>query len=410
MQHVDLICLAYNPWSRMWKRNQQIVWGLSQEPWIRKVLFINPGAWCSRLLLNPLRSLDLVERSGWSAVVPRTVSSKITVCTPLHLPLAGRVGWLGRAQRRLTESIIWRRASEPFILLVNRPEEPGAPLMVELSNRAVLRVFDWSDDFETFAESEDQRSAIRGVCEHHLRSSDVTLAVNDRLGERARAVSASAHVVRNGTDVRNFGRVLSGNVKLPRSLRGLPRPIIGYIGYRVRERLDLDLIDFLAKARPGWSFVFVGPKVGEEPLKAILRRRLNVRVVGPVDYFDLPSFVAAFDACVLPNRINAHTAGNDPIKVYDYLGAGKPVVSTAVAGVEPFGGLVEIAESGAPFLDSIERVIATDSPDGRGRRQRAARVHSWEQRTRAVANILCDALAAKGLMPGRGPDAFEAHR
>src|SRR6267142_1290958 len=95
MAPLDLICLGYNPWSRMWKRNQQIVWGLSQEGWIGKVLFLNPEVWAARL------------RQG----------------------------------------VVNRRISEPFILLVNRPADPDDPIVADLWRRAALRVFDWSDDF-----------------------------------------------------------------------------------------------------------------------------------------------------------------------------------------------------------------------------------------------------------------------
>jgi len=70
-------------------------------------------------------------------------------------------------------------------------------------------------------------------------------------------------------------------------MRGHARPVIGYMGYRVKDRLDLALIDFLAASRPDWSFVFVGPKVGEEPLEELLETRPNIRVVGPVDYTKL---------------------------------------------------------------------------------------------------------------------------
>jgi glycosyltransferase involved in cell wall biosynthesis len=399
---IDLVCLGYNPWSRMWKRNQQIVWGLSQEPWIGRVVFVNPDVWAAGLLLSPRRALNLVGRSNWKAVVPRAVAPKITVCTPLHLPLAGRLAWLRRTETRLTRGIIDRRIAGPVVLLVNRPADPNTPLVSDLWRRAVLRVFDWSDDFESFSHDDAERAATRAVCEHYVRACDVTFAVNDRLGARARAAgSPSAHVITNGTDVRNFQRALPGGVEIARPLRGLRRPVVGYIGYRVRDRLDLDLIDFLARARPDWSFVFVGPAVGDEPLAEILAVRPNVRVIPAVDYFALPAYLAAFDACVLPNRVNIHTAGNDPIKIYDYLAAGKPIVSTAVSGADRFGELVQIAASGAPFLQALDRALATDSPELRERRHQAAQAHSWEARTRVAAGVIREALAARGVPTGR---------
>lgn len=389
----------------MWKRNQQLMWGLANEAWIGNVLFLNPAVWGSNLLVDPRRSFDLLGRSRLRAIVPRRVSPKVTVSTPLHLPLEGRLTSLARAQSKRVEKMIWRRVSEPFVLVVNRPDDPTLAPVPALMERAALRVFDWSDDFESFASTESDRSATRSACEHYLRSSDVVIAVNDRLGAKARTFCDSVHVVRNGTDAASFGRVLTGEVDPARSLHRLPRPIIGYMGYRVGDRLDVALIDFLARSRPEWTFVFVGPKVGKEPLEELLKTRPNVRVVGAVEYTKLPSVIAAFDVCILPNKVNTHTAGNDPIKLYDYLAAGKPVVSTATAGVELFDGIVEIADSAPSFLQAIERALAPTSPDEKMRRHRAAEAHSWQVKTQTVAQIMVSALVANGeLQPHRAPE------
>ena len=411
MSTVDLVCLGYNPWSRMWKRNQQLVWGLAQQPWIGKVLFLNPAVWGSSLVLDPRRSFDLLGRSRLRAIVPRRVSSKITVLTPLHVPLEGRLPALARAHKAHIEKTIAREITKPFVLLMNRPDDPALAPIPGLMDRAQLRLFDWSDDFESFAATESDRASTRVACEHYLRSADMVFTVNDALGARARAYCESVHVLRNGTDAQSFGRAMTREVRPARALRRLAHPVIGYVGYRVRDRLDLELIDFLAQSRPLWSFVFVGPKVGPEPLQAILDRRPNVTVVGPVDYLKLPSFVTAFDVCILPNRVNTHTAGNDPIKLYDYLAAGRPVVSTATAGVELFDSLVTIAESAPLFLEGIERAIATDSPEQRTRRHQAAYAHSWQERTRTVAEIVSDALVARGMLSfpsSEGPSASPA--
>jgi glycosyltransferase involved in cell wall biosynthesis len=172
--------------------------------------------------------------------------------------------------------------------------------------------------------------------------------------------------------------MVSPAVRVPKELRTLRHPVIGYAGYRVRDRLDLNLIDELAASRPNWSFVFIGPHVGEEPLREITARRPNVVALGPVDYSRLPSYVAAFDVCILPNRINAHTAGNDPIKLYDYLAAGKPIVSTQTSGADKLGDMVTIADSGPPFLEALERAMETDSIALRDERVRTAAAHSWK--------------------------------
>jgi glycosyltransferase involved in cell wall biosynthesis len=401
---VDLICLGYNPWSRMWKRNQQIVRGLADLPWIGNVLFLNPPFWASNLVFDPDRAFALPGRSALRAVLPRRSGRKISIFTPLRFPLGGRFTAIRAAEDLILRRVIRRTTSRPYVLLVNRPDDPTDPLTHELFDNAAVRIFDWSDDFETFASTEADRLATRQACEWYISYSDVVLAVNEALGRRARVNAPSAHVLRNGTDARAFGRVVDGSVR-PARLRGKhAERVVGYVGYRVRDRLDLELIDYLAASRPTWQFVFVGPTVGEEPLKEILASRSNVRVIPPVSYTDLPAVMAAFDACILPNRVNTHTSGNDPIKLYDYLAAGKPVVSTSTAGAEMFRELISVADTAEGFLHALENAMSSDSPAERRKRHSAAREHSWDARSQRVAEILSEALEQRAALRGENAE------
>jgi glycosyltransferase involved in cell wall biosynthesis len=405
MQAMDLVCLGYNPWSAMWKRNQQMVAALSRASWIRNVLFVNPDVWMSSLFGSGLG--DRNSRARWRAVIPRMVAPHIKAYTPIHLPFSGRIGGLRRFETVLQQRVL-RGAKNPLVLLVNRPIDPRDQLVAELQQRAAVSIFDWSDDFETFASSDADRTATRAACEHYLRTCDVTVAVNEHLAAKARTLSGRVHVIRNGTDVERFRAALFSSEQRPQALRRLQRPLIGYSGYRVRDRLDLELIDHLAVSRPNWTFVFIGPHVGEEPLSGIIERRSNVIVHGPVEYTRLPSYIASFDVCILPNRINAHTTGNDPIKLYDYLAAGKPIVSTRTSGADMLDGMVTIAEPGQPFLDAIEHALSTDCLEARDRRIQLATTHSWKARAGEFSGIIYQLLVDKGFFPGESRSMLAA--
>jgi glycosyltransferase involved in cell wall biosynthesis len=262
----------------------------------------------------------------------------------------------------------------------------------DLMSRAALRVFDWSDDFAAFDTDEPERLRTENRCEQVLRASDVVLAVNHELGRRARAYNANVHVVRNGTDPSIIGQALDDRYPRAKALVSAKPPVVGYVGYRVADRLDVELIEYLAANRPDWTFAFVGPRVGDEPLADVMRRHANVRVFDAVEYRGLPAYFAAFDACILPNRLNEHTRGNDPIKIYDYLASGRPVVTTRTAGSEQFAGAIETAASHPEFLAALDRVLAGDSPAARQRRLAVARENSWQARVDVVSKILRDAI------------------
>jgi glycosyltransferase involved in cell wall biosynthesis len=99
----------------------------------------------------------------------------------------------------------------------------------------------------------------------------------------------------------------------------------------------------------------------------------------------LPSYFKGFDVCLNAFRLNRLTATVSPLKFYEYLASGKPVVSVPLPAVEPFADVVEIARTPAEFLKKIEQALALETPERRKLRLKRAQENSWEQR---VAEIM----------------------
>ncbi len=155
-------------------------------------------------------------------------------------------------------------------------------------------------------------------------------------------------------------------------------PVIGYIGWLNSLRLDDDLICYIAKSKPSWNFVFVGPKSDRYPLGKA-EGLDNVIVLDPVEYRRLYGIYDVFDVCILPNRINEHTSGNDPIKIYDYLASGKPVVSTRTAGVERVEDSICIADDNDEFVCLLEKAL-NEKMQFCDARRTVAYHNSWQKR------------------------------
>lgn len=392
-----LICFGYNAWSRMWKRNQQMVALLAQAPWISRVLFINPDVRVAQLVTQPLRELRAPARERWKSLLPRTVDEKIRTFTVCRLPYASRLPALDWLTRRLLCRVVRDYVADDFLLLVNAPLDPDDPDLRALFEQAALRIFDWSDDFEEFAENTVERLAIRRACTYYLCHADLVFTVNERLRDRARALNPATYTVRNATSFLNFSRAATAAHPVARPVRRLPRPVIGYMGWLNEQRLDQAIIEHLVTSRPGWSFVFIGPRVSRAALARSITGRRNVCVLKPVAYDELPAYLKAFDVCIIPHKLNAYTAGNDPIKLYDYLATGKPVVSTPTAGAESFAEVIRIADDGPTFLARVEEALAHDTEAMRARRLAVAREHSWEARIALVSRLVLEhTLAANG--------------
>jgi UDP-galactopyranose mutase len=181
---------------------------------------------------------------------------------------------------------------------------------------------------------------------------------------------------------------------------GIPRPRLGFYGV-IDERLDLPLLDFVAREQPEWHIVLVGPVVKVDP--AGLPRRPNIHYFGQRSYEELPRYLAGWDVCLLPFARNNATRFISPTKTLEYMAAELPIVSTPITDVvEPYGDIVYLGETPAEFLAACEAALASDS----GERDRRATLMrkvlsgtSWDVTVAAMEQLLADAVAKKSTVP-----------
>jgi glycosyltransferase involved in cell wall biosynthesis len=166
------------------------------------------------------------------------------------------------------------------------------------------------------------------------------------------------HPFPSSVDAAHFNQARQGAIVDPPDQASLPRPRLGFFGV-IDERLDLDLVAAMADRRPDWSFVMIGPVVKIAP--ATLPQRPNIHWLGQRDYKELPSYLAHWDAGIMPFAINEATRFISPTKTPEFLAAGLPVVSTPIADVvRPYGelALAEIAGDADAFVRGCEGVLA----------------------------------------------------
>jgi len=116
---------------------------------------------------------------------------------------------------------------------------------------------------------------------------------------------------------------------------------------------------------------------------------------GKKEYKDLPGIIKAFDACIIPFKLNDLTASANPVKLYEYLAAGKPVVSTPIPEVLVYKDVVRIAKGPEEFIRALEKAISENSPEDVQERLRVARENSWEVRIEQMESIIEKALASR---------------
>jgi UDP-galactopyranose mutase len=211
-----------------------------------------------------------------------------------------------------------------------------------------------------------------------LACADVVFTGGPSLYHAKRAKHPAVRCLPSSVDAAHFRSALRGAADAPEQ-RGLPRPRLGFYGV-LDERLDVELLDAVAAARPDWRIVLVGPIVKISP--DALPRRENVVHVGQRRYEELPSYLAGWDVCLLPFARNEATRFISPTKTLEYMAAEKPIVTTPIRDVvEPYADVVYAADDADGFVDACERALRAEAAD---RLSRVARMRevlagtSWD--------------------------------
>jgi glycosyltransferase involved in cell wall biosynthesis len=374
-------------WFGLRQRHQHLMQGLSRH--FGRTLYIEPSASIARILIKrdfPLDELWAHRRP------PLKLGEKLwLIKTPPGMPRALGMPRVNRRNYRAIAGRIKRhlRPGEKVVLWLGGPKAADITDFLDVE----LVVYDCYDAFTTFIFEAPYAAHIDKLERRLLASSDIILTTSVGLKEKAGHDDARVHLVRNACDYEHFAtpRQPPPDFKPVIDLNALRKPRLGYMG-DIADWLDQGLIRFLAESRPEWSFVFFGPRKHDISTLTALR---NVHFPGSVPYDELPYYLHHFDCMLIPFVLNDLTKEVNPVKMYEYLAMGAPIVSAAMPEVVRYEEVVGIGRSREDFLDKIEQALKTDSEELRGKRRSVARENSWDARIKAVAEIISDALDAK---------------
>jgi len=181
----------------------------------------------------------------------------------------------------------------------------------------------------------------------------------------------------------------SKEYQVPLDIKNIPRPIIGYVGSIDSSRLDEDLMYQMAKNRPDYSYVLIGPE-DDVFKKSKMHQMKNVYFTGSKKLDELPVYISAFDVCLNPQKINEITLGNYPLKIDEYLALGKPVVATTTPIMtEVFNEQVHLAITVDDNLRGIDLAVSESNDENlKVQRIQFAQTHSWEARIEKMYEII----------------------
>ncbi len=274
------------------------------------------------------------------------------------------------------------------------------PLVADLAPSAV--VYDCMDELAAFDFAPRQLRQREAAL---LQLADVLFAGGPSLYEARRDRHPNAYCFPSAVDAAHYApaAVACGSAAIDHAQavqRSIPGPRLGFFGV-IDERLDLGLVDAVARAEPGWQVVMVGPVVKIDA--QTLPRRDNIHWLGQQSYDALPGFVAGWDVCLMPFALNESTRFISPTKTLEYMAAEKPVVSTPVPDVVSlYGDVVRIAGDAEAFVAACRDALAQDAAsreDAIAAMRQRVEQFSWDRTAAEMARLVDDAVAARATRP-----------
>jgi GT2 family glycosyltransferase/glycosyltransferase involved in cell wall biosynthesis/predicted nucleic acid-binding Zn-ribbon protein len=212
-----------------------------------------------------------------------------------------------------------------------------------------------------------------------LAGADLVLASSAFLHEQAVKHNANVLLVPNACDYAHFAKVSS-------KASG-DRTVIGYYG-AIADWFDSDLVADLAERRPDWDFVLVGSTFSADLRR--LSKLPNVSLPGEKHYAEIPDWLAQFDVAIIPFKRIELTEATNPVKAYEILASGKPVVSVPIPEVAALAPLVRLASTAEEFEKEINAALAENQPELVAQRRRFAKENTWDKRYETLAPVVRD--------------------
>jgi len=272
-------------------------------------------------------------------------------------------------RRSIGEVLDWAGCNQ-IVSLVNHPF--WLDVAAVLPNSRL--VYDCMDHHEGFGNNAEPLLQLE---KRLLNKADLTIATSSWLDETIAPHTKHRALIRNACEFRHFAQVPDSIYRDPQGRR-----IIGYYG-AIAEWFDLDLVEAVARQHPDCSVLLIGADSVNAQSK--LAKKNNVIFTGEVAYSELPHYLYGFDVCLLPFKVVPLTLATNPVKVYEYLGAGKPIVTVDLPEMAQFDGLVYAAAGKKAFLAAVSKVLSQPEPYLLLQKRKAfAQSQTWQHRAEAL--------------------------
>lgn len=384
----DILILSTADWDHpLWTNKQHLAVSLADHG--HRILYVDslgirpPRASTSRDFGRIIRRLRRAFRP------PRRVRPSVWVVSPPVIP----GGWFGlplafnRVVLRL--SLLYARLHINFRTSLLWVFTPFAARYLNLDHYSQV-VYQCVDRIQS---QPGMPSSFIDLAEQDLcKLVDVVFTTAPRLQADLEPLNSRTYFFGNVADVQHFSAAMEKGHAPPADLPQVHGALILFIGAIDAYKLDLDMLKTLASTTPYWTYVLIGPVAETDPSTDVrtLQDLSNVHFLGTRDYQDLPNYLACADIALLPLQLNDYTEHMYPMKFFEYLASGTPVVGTAIPSLLDQRDVALLCDSNAEsFRAAIECVLNGGGPDLELRLERARQNTYYKRTTEMLKHLRC---------------------
>lgn len=368
----DILCFSHLRWNFVYQRPQHLLSRFAKE---RRVFVVEEPIFGEQD--------DRME-------VQQDKDSKVWIITPFLFNRQSAEQII-KVQQRLLDSLLDSLAVSSYILWYYSPM--ALAYTDHLDPRLV--VYDCMDELSAFKFAPPELIQYERKL---FKKADLVFTGGQTLYESKRHFHNNIFAFPSSIDKAHFS-IARTPIQEPADQKDIPHPRLGFYGV-LDERLNIVLIEEMARLRPHWHFVLVGPVVKIDP--GALPQKNNIHYLGSKQYQQLPAYLAGWDIAIMPFALNASTQFISPTKTPEYLAGGKPVISTAIKDVvTPYGkeSLVEIADTAEEFIAAAEKVL-TDTGNAGWLKKVDAFLSgiSWDKTWQGMESLIDQAIKSKPIV------------
>jgi glycosyltransferase involved in cell wall biosynthesis len=387
---MDIICLSSDHWDApLWTNKQHIMSRLAKAG--HRVLYVDPPMGMATLWRE--RGVRPYSEKRWLHWTQQPMPN-LWVHSVLGFPFSqlSAIDRFVNPRLRLValKRVMKRLRFSPPVLWIYHPN--NIFFVGDLGEKLV--VYDCVDKIAALMGDSWQQQITKKNEQRLLEVADLVFTTSQSLYEACKKVNPNTYLAENVADYDHFSKAQEAG-PIPADIATIRRPIVGFIGNILERKVDLQFLVEVARSHPEWSLVLIGP-VYEAEMERKLSDMPNIHLLGYKEYETLPDYLRAFDVCVIPYRTdNEYICNVFPMKFFEFLSTGKPVVTTNTPSLAAYAQVARIATDANDFIRHVAEALDENDPALVEKRLESARQNTWEMRINRIMEIVQAELGAK---------------